>query len=211
MKWEELNQQVLATARAMNASGINRGSAGNVSARCGDGFVITPTGMAYDECTPADMALVGMDGSVDGARKPSSEWRFHRDIYLHHADAGAVVHTHSPFATSLACMDVNIPPFHYMVARFGGNNVRCAEYATFGTQALSDAVIAALQGRKACLMSHHGMVVHGRNLDQALKLAIELETLSEQFWRILQIGQPKLLSDEEMMRVLEKFGNYGQQ
>jgi hypothetical protein len=156
----ELAKKVLATARAMNASGINRGSAGNVSARCDGGFLITPTGMAYDACAPDDMVTVGMDGTSRGRRKPSSEWRFHRDIYLARPEAGAVVHTHSPFATALACQEQGIPAFHYMVARFGGDDLRCAAYATFGTQELSDAIVIALQGAQ-CLpdgSSWHGGV-----------------------------------------------------
>jgi L-fuculose-phosphate aldolase len=207
----ELATKVLATARAMNASGINRGSAGNVSARCAGGFIITPTGMAYDACSAADMVRVGADGTVSGSRKPSSEWRFHRDIYAARPEAGAVVHTHSPFATALACQEKGVPAFHYMVARFGGADVRCAAYATFGSQELSDAIIGALDGRCACLMAHHGMVVFGRGCDHALALAVELETLCEQYWRVLQLGAPKLLPAEEMTRVLAKFATYGQQ
>ena len=209
----DLADKVLATAQAMNASGINRGSAGNVSARCADGFIITPTGMAYDDCTAADMAKVGADGtaSVQTRRKPSSEWRFHRDIYAARPEAGAVVHTHSPFATALACQEKGVPAFHYMVARFGGADVRCAAYATFGSQELSDAILAALEDRSACLMAHHGMVVFGRDCDHALALAVELETLCEQFWRVLQLGAPKLLPPDEMTRVLAKFASYGQQ
>lgn len=206
-----MHAAVLATARAMNASGINRGSAGNVSARCDGGFVITPTGMAYDECAAVDMVKVGADGTASGRRAPSSEWRFHRDIYAAHPGAGAVIHTHSPFATALACQELEIPPFHYMIARFGGDSVRCAAYATFGTQELSDAMLAALANRRACLMAHHGMVVYGRDLKEALALAIELETLCEQYWRVLQLGTPKLLPADEMARVIEKFAGYGQQ
>ncbi len=209
-----LAAQVLATARAMNASGINRGSAGNVSARCAPGegaFLVTPTGMAYDACSADDMVRVGADGTPSGRRKPSSEWRFHRDIYAARPEAGAVVHTHSPFATALACQEQGIPAFHYMVARFGGADVRCADYATFGTQALSDAILIALAGRNACLMAHHGMVVFGRDCEQALALAVELETLCEQYWRALQLGAPRLLDDDEMQRVLAKFAGYGQQ
>jgi L-fuculose-phosphate aldolase len=214
MSADGLAATVLATARAMNASGINRGSAGNVSARCapGDGaFLVTPTGMAYDACSADDMVKVGADGTASGRRKPSSEWRFHRDIYAARPEAGAVVHTHSPFATALACQEQGIPAFHYMVARFGAADVRCAGYATFGTQELSDAIIRAMEGRNACLMAHHGMVVFGRDCEQALALAVELETLCEQYWRVLQLGAPKLLSDEEMQRVLVKFAGYGQQ
>ncbi|MFA4970415.1 MAG: class II aldolase/adducin family protein [Sulfuritalea sp.] len=209
----DLAAAVLATARAMNASGINRGSAGNVSARCEGGFLITPTGMAYDDCEPADMVKVGADGTAISAnqRKPSSEWRFHHDIYGTRPEAGAVVHTHSPFATALACQEQGVPAFHYMVARFGGADVRCAAYATFGSQELSDAIVSALDGRCACLMAHHGMVVFGRDLNHALALAIELETLCEQYWRVLQLGAPKLLPADEMTRVTAKFATYGQQ
>ncbi len=202
---------VLATARAMNGSGINRGTAGNVSARTDGGFVITPTGMPYDRCEPGDMVFVAMDGTPQGLRKPSSEWRFHRDIYAARSEAGAVIHTHSSFATSLACMGMAIPAFHYMVARFGGDDVRCADYATFGTQELSDAIVGALEDRSACLMAHHGMVVFGRDLQEALAKAVELETLSEQFWRVMQLGEPRLLGEAEMKTVIGKFASYGQQ
>ena len=211
MKENQLKTKVLETAQAMNASGINRGSSGNVSARSGEGFIITPTGMPYERCTPDDMVSVDSDGTPHSDRKPSSEWRFHRDIYQAYPEAGAVVHTHAAFATSLACMEVEIPPFHYMIARFGGNTVRCASYALFGTQELSDAMIAALRDRRACLMAHHGMVIYGRNLEHALALAVELETLCEQYWRVLQMGQPNLIPNDEMVRVLEKFRSYGQQ
>lgn len=212
----ELAAAVLATARAMNASGINRGSAGNVSARCAGGFVVTPTGMDYATCDEADMVQLGMDGTpvaraAAPPRKPSSEWRFHRDIYAARPEAGAVVHAHSPFATALACQGVAVPAFHYMVARFGGADVRCAGYATFGTQELSDAIVEALEDRCACLMAHHGMVVFGRNCTHALALAVELETLCEQYWRTLQLGAPRLLPADEMQRVLAKFSGYGQQ
>jgi L-fuculose-phosphate aldolase len=206
-----LKAAVLATARAMNAERLNRGAAGNVSVRHGDGFLITPTGMAYDACEPADVVFMGLDGRVEGRRKPSSEWRFHRDIYAARPEAGAIVHAHAPFAVSLACMGCAIPPFHYMVARFGGTDVRCAGYATFGTQALSDAVVDALRDRCACLMAHHGMVVFGAGLDQALALAVELEALCEQYWRVLQIGAPRLLPDDEMAKVLVAFRHYGRQ
>ncbi|MEW5783268.1 MAG: class II aldolase/adducin family protein [Pseudomonadota bacterium] len=207
----DLAAAVLATARAMNASGINRGAAGNVSARDGEGFIITPTGMAYDQCIAADMVKVGADGTAQGRRRPSSEWRFHHDIYATRPEAGAILHAHSPFATALACQELDIPPFHYMIARFGGETVRCAAYATFGTQALSDAILAALTDRRACLMAHHGMVVFGADLDETLALAIEFEALCEQYWRVLQLGAPKLLPADEMARVIEKFKSYGKQ
>ena len=207
----ELREQVLATARAMNAAGLNRGTAGNVSARCESGFLVTPTGLPYDEITAADIVCMTLAGTATGPRKPSSEWRFHRDIYAARPAAGAVVHAHSPFATALACMGLDIPPFHYMIARFGGAEVRCAAYATFGSQELSDAALKALSGRSACLLAHHGMLAVGGDLKQALALAVELETLAEQYWRVLQLGEPRLLPPEEMARVLEKFAAYGQQ
>ncbi|MGB4766795.1 MAG: class II aldolase/adducin family protein, partial [Rugosibacter sp.] len=153
----------------------------------------------------------GVPDSPLNRRKPSSELRFHRDIYAAFPAAGAIIHAHSPFATALACQQQDIPPFHYMIARFGGMDVRCAEYATFGTQALSDAMLIALQHRSACLMAHHGMVVYGRNLKHALALAVELETLCEQYWRVLQLGTPKLLTAGQMDEVIVKFAGYGQQ
>jgi L-fuculose-phosphate aldolase len=206
-----LKATVLATARQMNAERLNRGTAGNVSVRCSAGFLITPTGMAYTACEPDDVVHVKPDGQVTGRRKPSSEWRLHCDIYAARPEAGAIIHAHAPFAVSLACMDCALPPFHYMVARFGGSDVRCAAYTTFGTQALSDAVLTALQDRCACLMAHHGMVVFGRDPDHALALAVELETLCEQYWRVLQIGAPRLLDSEEMTRVITAFRDYGRQ
>jgi L-fuculose-phosphate aldolase len=211
MSETELKAKVLATARAMNGAGINRGSAGNVSVRWRDGFLVTPTGMAYDACVADDLVFVGLDGRVDGRRRPSSEWRLHRDIYAARPEAGAVVHAHSTFAVSLACMGLAIPPFNYMIARFGGRDVRCARYATFGSQALADAVVEALAQRCGCLAAHHGMVVFGHDADAALSLAVELEALCEQYWRVLQLGEPRLLPDDEMARVLAAFGDYGRQ
>ncbi len=207
------SEQVLATARAMNASGINRGMAGNVSVRTETGFLITPTGMDYSDMQMDDIVPMTLDGQwqEQSLRKPSSEWRFHRDIYVARAEFSAVIHTHSPFATALACMGLDIPPFHYMIARFGGKDVRCASYATFGTQALSEAALHALEGRSACLLAHHGMIVCAVNMKQALAHAIEFESLCEQYWRVLQLGKPVLLDDTEMARVLEKFASYGQQ
>jgi len=209
------HRQLLAATARMAASGLNKGTAGNLSVRAIDngqpGFLITPTGMAYDSLTPDDLVFMDMNGSSRGARKPSSEWRFHLDIYAARPEAGAILHAHSPFATSLACLRREIPSFHYMIARFGGDILRCAEYATFGTQALSAAALKALQGRRACLLANHGMLVFGRNLDQALDLGVELESLSEQYWRASQMGQPVLLDAAEMAIVLEKFAGYGQQ
>jgi L-fuculose-phosphate aldolase len=209
-----LRAAVVATALAMNARGINRGKSGNVSARWRtdgfDGFVVTPTGLPYDETGPDDIVPVTLDGDAKGLRLPSSEWRFHRDIYRARTDANAVVHTHAPFATTLACHSRGIPAFHYMVAVAGGRDIRCAPYATFGTQTLSDHVVAALDGRRACLLAHHGMIAVGRSLPDALALAVEVETLAEIYWRSLSIGEPELLSEAEMDVVLGKFATYGQ-
>lgn len=206
-----LRAELIATARRMTAAGLNRGTAGNLSVRERDGFLITPTGMDYDVLTPSDIVFMHLDGSHEGRRKPSSEWRFHHDIYAARPDAGAVLHAHAPFATSLACLRREIPPFHYMIARFGGTTVRCADYATFGTQPLSDAALAAMADRSACLLANHGMLVCGRDLKQAFDLGVELECLCEQYWRACQIGEPVLLDADEMQVVLEKFAGYGQQ
>lgn len=204
-----LRQQIIATALRMNECRINSGKSGNVSARTEAGFLITASGLAYDAMKPEDIVAMSIEGEASGARAPSSEWRFHRDIYLHRSDAGAIVHAHSRFATTLACLARGIPAFHYMIAVGGGNDIRCAPYATFGTQALSDNALAALRGRSACLLANHGMIAIGATLDAALALAIEVEALAEQYWRALQIGAPNLLSDEEMSVVLEKFKTYG--
>jgi len=212
-----LREAVIATAREMNALGINRGKSGNVSARWRkakfDGYLITPTGMPYTSIKPADVVAMPIDGQSDagrGRRRPSSEWRFHRDIYRARADAAAIVHTHSPFATSLACLSRGIPAFHYMVAAAGGDDIRCAPYATFGTQALSDHAVAALDGRRACLLANHGMIAIGSSLDAALALAVEVETLAEMYWRVLQIGEPVVLPASEMDIVIARFRTYGQ-
>jgi L-fuculose-phosphate aldolase len=199
---------VVATAREMNAVGINRGKSGNVSARVSDGFLVTPSALPYDRTEAEDVVFVAADGTPHGRRRPSSEWRFHRDIYAARADVHAIVHTHSPFATTLACLDRAIPAFHYMVAVAGGDDIRCAPYATFGTQALSDHAVQALADRKACLLSHHGMIALGATLDDALALAVEVETLAEMYWRALQVGEPALLTAAEMRQVLERFASY---
>ncbi|HEX7271841.1 MAG TPA: class II aldolase/adducin family protein [Casimicrobiaceae bacterium] len=205
-----LRREIIATARKMNALGINRGKSGNVSARVTGGLLITPTGLEYDSTRPADIVAMTLAGKVRGARLPSSEWRFHRDIYASRRDAGAIVHAHAAFATTLACLGRGIPAFHYMIAVAGGRDIRCAPYATFGTQELSDHALRALRGRRACLLANHGMIAIGATLPAALALAVEIEALAEQYWRALQLGRPKLLSKAEMTRVLEKFRTYGQ-
>ena len=203
-----LRIRIIATAREMNALGINRGKSGNVSARIDSGFLITPSALPYDETKPEDVVSVDFGGKATGRRKPSSEWRFHRDIYAARPEVRAIVHAHSPFATALACLDRGIPAFHYMVAVAGGSDIRCAPYSTFGTQALSDHAVAALAGRKACLLSHHGMIALGASLAAALALAVEVETLAEMYCRALSIGEPALLGEEEMRAVVNGFAAY---
>ena len=209
-----LRHAVVATALAMNARGINRGKSGNVSARLRtgdfDGFLVTPTGLAYEDTGPDDIVPMTLEGQATGERLPSSEWRFHRDIYRLRGEVNAAVHTHAPFATTLACHSRGIPAFHYMVAAAGGRDIRCAPYATFGTQELSDHVLAALAGRRACLLAHHGMIAVGPSLQSTLALAVEVETLAEIYWRALALGEPEVLTDAEMDIVLAKFRTYGQ-
>lgn len=165
--------------------------------------------MPYDVMKPEDMVRMRLDGSHAGRREPSSEWRFHLDIYRSRAEVGAVVHTHSGYSTTLACLRREIPSFHYMIALFGGSNIRCSEYATYGTQELSDHLLRALEGRNAALMGSHGLVVLGPTLERALALTVEAETLAMMYWRAVQMGQPRLLSDPEIARVREKFAAYG--
>ena len=207
----DLRDQLIATARAMQPAGLNKGTSGNVSVRCGNGFYITPTGLPYESLTADDIPLMALDGSHAGRCKPSSEWRFHRDLYATRPEVGAVLHAHSPFAVSLACLRREIPPFHYMIARFGGDTVRCADYASFGTQQLSDNALQAMSGRNACLLANHGLLVFGRSLKQAFDLGVELEALCEQYVLARQVGEPVLLDAAEMQLMLEKFRSYGQQ
>lgn len=210
MNEAELRTALAKTARQTVSHGLNKGSSGNVSVRLREGFLITPSGLPNDTLQPAQVVFVDMDGQATGGLKPSSEWRIHRDLYRARIEIHAVVHAHSPHAVSLSCLRRGIPPFHYMVAAAGGKDIRCADYATFGTQALSDAVLAALKDRRACLMANHGLVAVGASLDAALALAVEVEELSAQYWRAKLMGEPVLLSDEEMDAVLERFKDYGQ-
>jgi L-fuculose-phosphate aldolase len=204
-----LRRAVIAASLEMQDLGLNRGSSGNVSVRGGDGFLITPSGMPPRTIEPEDIVAMDLAGSSSGCRLPSSEWRFHRDIYAARSEVGAVVHAHPSFSVALAVHGRGIPAFHYMVAMAGGTDIRCAPYATFGTQQLSDHALTALQGRLACLLANHGMIALGRDLDRALALAVEVEGLAEAYWRALQLGTPILLDDAEMAVVLEKFAGYG--
>ncbi len=193
----------------MNRLGINQGKAGNASVRVPEGLLITPSGMAYDRMKPDDIVAIDGTGKARGTGAPSSEWRFHYDILRNREDVGAVLHAHPPFATALACLGMEIPAFHYMVAVAGGDSIRCAPYATFGTQALSDNALQALDGRRACLLANHGMICVADSPETALDLAVEIETLAQQYWRALQIGTPRILPAEEMQTVLGKFRTYG--
>jgi L-fuculose-phosphate aldolase len=197
---------VIATALAMNSSGINAGTAGNVSMRTGEGMLITPSGVPYEQLTDSDVVAMALDTTWEASndRRPSSEWRFHLDVYRHRPEVNAVVHAHPVNVTGLAVHGRGIGPFHYMVAVAGGVDIRCAPYATFGTQELSDHVLAALEGRRACLMAHHGLLAVGVSLDAALALAIEVEVLAGQLLAALTIGEPPELSTEQMNEVLTK-------
>ena len=208
---ESLAQQVIDTCLAMNAQGINQGSAGNVSARFESGFLITPSGMAYDRLQPEHIVFVDLDGNCGDTLNPSSEWRMHRDIYVERAEAGAVLHAHSTFATALSCLRRGIPAFHYMIAVAGGHDIRCSDYALFGTQALSDHMLEALSNRRACLLGTHGMICFHDNLERALWLGVEVETLAKQYWYARQAGEPVILSETEMDEVLRRFEDYGKQ
>jgi L-fuculose-phosphate aldolase len=212
----------------MNALGINQGKAGNASLRWdrggAPGLLVTPSALAYEAMDVDDIVWLSMatrqgsDGEpapvcVDGARPPSSEWRMHRDVYAARAEVAAVVHSHASFASTLACTErvqrEGIPAFHYMIAVFGGADLRCARYATFGTQALSDNALQALQGRLGCLLANHGLLALGDSLERALGLAVELETLSRMYWQALQLGEPVVLDASEMRRVIARFAGYG--
>ena len=210
MNETELRAALAETARQSARQGLNPGSSGNVSVRLAEGFLVTPSGLPNDTLQAGQMVAVDMEGRSNGKLKPSSEWRIHRDIYRARPEVHAVVHAHSPYAVSLACLRRDIPPFHYMIAVAGGKDIRCAGYATFGTQTLSDNVLAALQNRRACLMANHGLVAVGADLDAALSLAMEVEELCAQYWRASLMGEPVLLDDAEMDEVLDCFKDYGQ-
>ncbi len=205
-----LRQRVIDAALDLASTGLSPQMSGNVSARAGDRVFITPSGVAYPDLLPADIAEIALDGRIlSGAFPPSSEWHMHCAIYRARPEAGGIVHAHSDFATVLAVMKRSIPAFHYMVAVIGGTDIRCAPYATFGTAELGDHAVAALADRRACLLAHHGQIALGPTVETALHLAHEVETLAAQYWRALQIGEPALLSDEEMAVNVEKFKNYG--
>lgn len=206
-----LRKTIIAAAQQLNPLGINQGTSGNVSVRAGDGLLVTPSGLPYHALKPSQIVWMDLDGRFDGQWQPSSEWRFHCDILRDRPDIDAVVHTHATRATALACLGKGIPAFHYMVAVAGGADIRCAPYATFGTAALSDHAVAALENRQACLLANHGLIACGRTLGKALALAVEVEALADMYLQALTIGEPVLLDDDEMARILQKFETYGRQ
>ena len=205
MNEEKFNicKKMINTCQRMDSSGINQGTAGNLSIRFAEGFLITPTSLPYDEMNPEDIVEMDWNGTYLG-RRPSSEWRFHRDILKNRSDINVVLHSHSLNATSLAIHHKTIPAFHYMVGLAGGNNIRCAKYETFGTQALSDSAIVALKDRMACLLAQHGMISLGKTFDEAFTLASEIETLSKIYVKALSIGETPVLSDKEMVKVIDQ-------
>jgi L-fuculose-phosphate aldolase len=202
-------QSIINACLQMNALGINQGTSGNISLRHEEGMLITPTSTPYEAMQPEQIVLMNLDGPLDAEQRPSSEWRFHRDILKARPEVNAVVHAHPPYATILAIMGLSIPPVHYMIACAGGDTIRCAPYATFGTQELSQHAVTALEERSACLLAHHGMIAIGPSLAKAMWLAVEVETLARQYHGCLQIGTPPLLSKAEIENVRTRIAGYG--
>jgi L-fuculose-phosphate aldolase len=210
LKLTKRRHQILETVRWLAERRLYTGTSGNVSCRTPDGFLVTPTGIACDDLRAADMVEVALDGRTRGDLLPSSEWRLHRDVYRHRSDVGAIVHTHSTVATALSCLRRPIPAFHYMLAKTGGRELRCARYATYGTEALSRNALTALTGRRACLLANHGMVALGADVSAARLLAEEVEALCAQYVVARSVGAPVILSAAEMEAVAQKFAGYGQ-
>jgi L-fuculose-phosphate aldolase len=209
-----LRQTIVDHGQRLAPSGLSQGTSGNLSVRWRagdvDGLLITPSGVDYVRMRAHDLPFMRLDnGSWSGPLRPSSEWRFHRDIYVARPEVGAIVHAHPTHATALAVQRRELPAFHYMVAMAGGRDIRCAPYATYGTEALSRNALAALQGRRACLLANHGMIAMGADLASAFALAIEVEQLAQQYLLALATGTPVILADDEMDRVLESFKGYG--
>ena len=207
-----LRREIVAAARRMNTTGINHGTSGNISARCGMDMLITPSAIPYEDMQAEDVAVMPLDGPEGvwkGPLQPSTEWRFHRAILRGRTDVGAVVHTHATYCTTLSILRRPIPAVHYMVAAFGGQDVRCGPYATFGTADLADLALEALQDRYACLLANHGMIVAGSSIPRAMWLAVELETIARQYCLSLQTGTPVILSDAEIAEAARSFSTYG--
>ena len=202
-------EQIIKYAKMLNTENLSALRSGNISVRYNDGFLITPSGVKYSSLKNDDIVFVSLDGKFnENKRKPSSEWRFHKDIYKYKDEANAIVHTHSTHATAFSTHGKSIPAFHYMVALAGGNDIKCADYATFGTEELSQNIMKALQDRKACLMSNHGQVAFEKSLDKAFELAQEIENICQQYVNALKIGNPKILSIDEMDKILVRIRDY---
>jgi L-fuculose-phosphate aldolase len=208
MNEQQLRAALLQASRRMVELGLNRGTAGNASVRCGENILITPSAIPVAEMTEQDLVLLATDGKVLQGCKPSSEWYFHRDILAARSEIGAVLHMHSTFATTMACLRRNVPAVHYMIAMAGGSDIRCTPYSVFGEQELSDHALEALQDRKACLLGNHGIIALGKDLGEALSIAVEVEFLCEIYWRTLQVGEPHILTPQQMHEVQEKFVSY---
>ena len=215
MKNLDQRVKIIEYSLKLNSTNLSPLRSGNISLRANendeDGYLITPSGKKYETLKPEDIVFMGLNEenvNNNTNNKPSSEWRFHRDIYLDKKDAHAIVHAHSPHATAVSSHGKSVPPFHYMIALTGGEDIKCAEYATFGTKELSQNIIKALKNRSACLMSNHGQVAFGKNLDTAFELAQEIENICHQYTIALKLGNPKILSFEEMKKVLDKAKNY---
>lgn len=206
---DEIRVDLLAVSRQLVAFGLNKGTSGNASVRSKNGLLITPSGVPVERMTTESLVRMQMDGTFPAQQKPSSEWRFHLDILRHRPDVQAVIHTHSVYATTLSTLRREVPAFHYMVAVAGGDNIRCAPYALFGSQALSDQVLMALEGRKACLLANHGMIAVGESVEQAFNIAVEVENLCQQYLIALQSGEPHVLTSAEMQAVHHQFKGYG--
>ena len=214
MKNSDQRNRIIEYSLKLNSTNLSPLRSGNISLRSKedekDGYLITPSGKKYETLKLEDIIFMGLkdEEKNDSSNKPSSEWRFHRDIYVNKKDAQAIVHAHSPHATAVSSHGKPIPPFHYMIALAGGEDIKCADYATFGTEELSNNVIKALENRSACLMSNHGQVAFGKNLEDAFELAQEIENICHQYTIALKLGKPKILSFEEMKKVLDKAKNY---
>lgn len=206
-----LRAELIEACRAMNGLGINKGTAGNISVRLDDGFLISPTGISYDKLTPEHVVRMTWDADYKDGVRPSSEWRFHRDILRSRDDINAVVHTHSTNATSVSILNKDIPAVHYAIAAAGGPDIRCAPYEIFGSQELADRILVALKGRRACLMAHHGVIAAHVSIAKALTLAVSVEELATHYLNCLPMGEPPVLTDEQIADVVEKFKTYGQQ
>ena len=214
MKNLDQRNQIIEYSLKLNSTNLSPLRSGNISVRSKEndknGYLITPSGKKYETLKPEDIVFMGLNEEEknDSGNNPSSEWRFHRDIYVNKNDAQAIVHAHSPHATAVSSHGKSIPPFHYMIALAGGEDIKCADYATYGTEELSNNVIKALENRSACLMSNHGQVAFGKNLDQAFELAQEIENICHQYIIALKLGEPKILSLKEMKKVLDKAKDY---